>query len=73
MPGVLLHINGSEHQWFGDDRWYDLIVTLDDATIEIYYAQLVEEEIDQDGDGGLEDGNRKERIILGALQGAISL
>ena len=27
-----------------DERWYDLIVILDDATSEIYYAQLVEEE-----------------------------
>jgi len=27
-----------------DDRYYDLIVVLDDATSEIYYAQLVEEE-----------------------------
>ncbi len=44
MPGMLLHIDGSKHQWFGDDRWYDLIVILDDATSEIYYAQLVEEE-----------------------------
>lgn len=44
MPGMLLHIDGSKHQWFGDERWYDLIVILDDATKEIYYAQLVEEE-----------------------------
>ena len=44
MPGMLLHIDGSKHQWFGDDRWYDLMVILDDATSEIYYAQLVEEE-----------------------------
>ena len=44
MAGMLLHIDGSKHQWFGDDRWYDLIVILDDATSEIYYAQLVEEE-----------------------------
>ena len=44
MCGMLLHIDGSKHQWFGDDRWYDLIVILDDATSEIYYAQLVEEE-----------------------------
>jgi transposase len=44
MPGMLLHIDGSKHQWFCDDRWYDLIVILDDATKEIYYAQLVEEE-----------------------------
>jgi hypothetical protein len=44
MPGMLLHIDGSKHQWFGDERWYDLIVILDDATSEIYYAQLVAEE-----------------------------
>src|ERR1700704_3412675 len=44
MPGMLLHIDGSRHRWFQDDRWYDLIVILDDATSEIYYAQLVEEE-----------------------------
>jgi transposase len=44
MPGMLLHIDGSKHQWLNDDRWYDLIVILDDATSEIYYAQLVQEE-----------------------------
>jgi transposase len=44
LPGMLLHIDGSKHQWLNDDRWYDLIVILDDATTEIYYAQLVEEE-----------------------------
>lgn len=44
MPGMLLHIDGSTHRWFQDDRYYDLIVILDDATSEIYYAQLVEEE-----------------------------
>src|SRR5438445_8948281 len=41
---MLLHIDGSHHRWFQDERWYDLIVILDDATSEIYYAQLVEEE-----------------------------
>ena len=44
MPGMLLHIDGSKHQWLTDDRWYDLIVIMDDATSEIYYAQLVPEE-----------------------------
>lgn len=44
LPGMLLHIDGSHHQWFCDDRWYDLLVILDDATSEIYYAQLVEDE-----------------------------
>ena len=41
---MMLHIDGSKHRWLNDDRWYDLIVILDDATSEIYYAQLVEEE-----------------------------
>jgi transposase len=44
LPGMLLHIDGSRHRWFQDERWYDLIVILDDATSEIYYAQLVDEE-----------------------------
>lgn len=44
LPGMMLHIDGSKHRWFQDDRYYDLIVVLDDATSEIYYAQLVEEE-----------------------------
>ena len=44
LPGMLLHIDASKHAWFGDGRQYDLITILDDATSEIYYAQLVEEE-----------------------------
>jgi transposase len=44
LPGMLLHLDGSEHRWFQDSRWYDLIEVLDDATSETYYAQLVEEE-----------------------------
>src|SRR5947209_8398084 len=44
LPGMMLHIDASQHQWFGDERWHDLIVILDDATSEIYYAQLVAQE-----------------------------
>ena len=44
LPGMMLHIDASQHRWFCDDRWYDLLVIMDDATSEIYYAQLVEEE-----------------------------
>jgi hypothetical protein len=44
LAGMLLHMDGSQHPWFNDDRWYDLLVILDDANSEIYYAQLVEEE-----------------------------
>jgi transposase len=44
LPGMLLHIDGSKHQWLGQQGWHDLIVILDDATSQIYYAQLVQEE-----------------------------
>jgi transposase len=44
LPGMLLHIDASKHAWFQDERYYDLITILDDATSEIYYSQLVEEE-----------------------------
>jgi hypothetical protein len=44
LPAMLLHIDASKHAWLGDGRHYDLITILDDATSEIYYAQLVDEE-----------------------------
>jgi len=44
LPGMLLHLDGSRHRWFQDDRWYDLIEVLDDATSETCYGQLVEAE-----------------------------
>jgi transposase len=55
MIGMLLHIDGSKHRWLNDDRWYDLIVILDDANSEIYYAQLVEEESTQTVMAGLRE------------------
>ena len=44
LPGMLLHIDGSQHRWFCDERWHDLLVIMDDASSEIYYAQLVAQE-----------------------------
>ena len=44
LPGMMLHIDASEHRWFSDDRYYELLVIMDDATSQIYYAQLVEAE-----------------------------
>jgi transposase len=44
LPGMMLHIDASEHHWFGDQRRDELICVLDDATSEVYYAQLVEAE-----------------------------
>ncbi len=38
LPGMMLYIDGSDHRWFQDERRHDLIVILDDATSEIYYA-----------------------------------
>ncbi len=68
MPGMLLHIDGSKHQWFGDERWHDLIVILDDATSEIYYAQLVEEESTRTVMAGLREVILKQGIVLRAVQ-----
>lgn len=43
LPGMMLHQDGSRHHWVADAVW-DLIVTMDDATSEIYSAFFVEEE-----------------------------
>lgn len=45
LPGMMLHQDASRHAWLpGDERQYDLVVTLDDATSAILSAFLVEEE-----------------------------
>ena len=44
MAGMLLHQDGSSHAWLAGRPPLDLIVTMDDATSEIYSAFLVEEE-----------------------------
>ena len=44
LPGMLLHQDGSTHAWLAGRPPLDLIVTLDDATSEIYSAFLVAEE-----------------------------
>jgi transposase len=43
MVGMMLHQDGSRHEWVAGETW-DLIVTMDDATSEIYSAFFVEEE-----------------------------
>ena len=42
--GMMLHQDGSRHAWLGQGPQLDLIVTMDDATSEIYSMFLVEEE-----------------------------
>jgi transposase len=43
FPGMMLHQDGSPHEWVPGCQW-DLIVTMDDATSELYSAFFVEEE-----------------------------
>lgn len=43
MAGMMLHQDGSSHEWLPGESW-DLIVTMDDATSEIYSAFFVAEE-----------------------------
>jgi transposase len=43
LPGMMLHQDGSDHEWVEGKRW-DLIVTMDDATNEHYSMFFVEEE-----------------------------
>ena len=44
LPGMMLHQDGSQHEWLKGRPKLDLIVTMDDATSQIYSAFLVEEE-----------------------------
>ena len=44
MPGMMLHQDGSRHEWLAGRPKLDLIVTMDDATGAIYSAFLAEEE-----------------------------
>ncbi len=43
LPGMMLHQDGSTHEWVMGKKW-DLIVTMDDATNEHYSMFFVEEE-----------------------------
>ena len=44
LPGMLLHQDAARHAWLAGRPALDLVVTLDDATSEIYSAFLVAEE-----------------------------
>ena len=44
LPGMMVHQDGSRHEWLAGQPPLDLIVTMDDATSEIYSAFFVEEE-----------------------------
>lgn len=44
LKGMLLHVDASTHRWLGGRALHDLIAVLDDATSEVYYARLVQQE-----------------------------
>ena len=71
LPDMLLHIDGSRHRWFQDERWYDLIVLLDDATSQIYYAQLGGGRIDGDGDGRVAGSGARSTLNRGSPFGKL--
>lgn len=54
LPGMMLHQDGSTHEWVAGQQW-DLIITLDDATSELYSAFFVEEEGTWSSFRGLQD------------------
>ena len=52
--GMMLHQDGSRHQWVAGKYW-DLIVTMDDASSEHYSMFFVEEEGTQSSFGGVKE------------------
>lgn len=44
LVGMMLHMDGSSHDWFGNDTEYDIVTILDDANNELYDIELVDEE-----------------------------
>ena len=43
LPGMMIHQDGSTHEWVPGKQW-DLIITMDDATSDLYSGFFVEEE-----------------------------
>ena len=66
MRGMLLHQDGSKHAWLAGQPALDLIITIDDATSEIYSAFLVDEE----GRSAASAGGRGDRAP-GPVHGAL--
>ena len=44
LIGMMLHMDGSPHDWFGDGTEYDIVTISDDANNEVYDIALVNEE-----------------------------
>ena len=68
LPGMMLHQDGSSHEWV-PGRWWDLIVTMDDATSDIYSAFFVAEEGTCQLPGGVR-GSGPSSLYAGVLEHA---
>jgi len=44
LIGMMLHMDGSPHDWFGNGTIYDIVTISDDANNEVYDIALVDEE-----------------------------
>ena len=44
LIGMMLHMDGSPHDWLGNGTEYDIVAILDDANSELYDIALVDEE-----------------------------
>lgn len=44
LIGMMLHMDGSPHDWFGNGTEYDIVTISDDANNEVYDIALVDEE-----------------------------
>lgn len=62
MAGMLLHQDGSTHEWVAGHRW-DLIITMDDATSEVYSGFFVLEEGTHSSFRGVEETIRQHGLF----------
>lgn len=62
LPGMLIHQDGSTHAWLAGTHW-DLIITMDNATHEIYSGFFVQEEGPLSSFSGVEETIERQGIF----------
>ena len=72
VVGMMLHQDGSSHEWVAG-QWWDLIVTMDDATSEVYSGFFVAEEGTMSTFRGLGEVRRKRAVLLALRRSGLAL
>ena len=72
VGGMMLHQDGSSHEWVAG-QWWDLIVTMDDATSEVYSGFFVAEEGTMSTFRGLRGDRRKRAVLLALRRSGLAL